>query len=148
MRELNSRLVRLAIKKSNAFCYSCYKRAKESNCPGCGSDDLMRELEGVGVEYGTDWIISHLIKENLSEIKQEEVFDEATRESYGEEVEVGPCTFDLVDVIKTMDPTFYRVSLVDYFSSLEDDEQIISFDGGNTYYWTNDIESLLESEGL
>jgi hypothetical protein len=148
MGDLNQRFVNLAIKRSNPFCYGCYKRVKEPTCPGCGTDDFMRELEGVGVEYGTNWIVSHLIEQNVSEFNQEEAFDELLKDSYGEETKVGPCTFDTVDLIKTMDPTFYRVSLSDYLSSLESDEDIVSFDGGNSYYLVTDIEAYLESEGV
>lgn len=34
----------------------------EFRCPKCGSDDLMREVEGVGVEWGYDWIIDHIVE--------------------------------------------------------------------------------------
>ncbi len=50
--ELQTRLEQLAYKRTNAFCYSCYQTVKASHCPECGSDDLMRELNGVGVEWG------------------------------------------------------------------------------------------------
>jgi hypothetical protein len=148
MDELRKRLNRLALEKSNAFCYGCYKRVKSPECPSCGSDDLMREMEGVGVEFGTEWIISHLVDQNVSELNAEEAFDELLKDSYGEETKVGPCTFDTVDLIKTMDPTFYRVSLSDYLSSLESDEDIVSFDGGESFFLVKDIEHYLDSEGV
>ena len=146
--EMKSRLHNLAIKKSNPFCYTCYKRVSGSHCSSCGSDDLMRELVGVGVEYGTDWIISILVDQNLTEIDQDKLIQDTLHESYGDEVKIGPCTFDPVDVIKTMDPTFYRIALSDYLSSLEGDDEIISFDGGSTYYWSRDLESFLDNEGV
>ena len=42
--------------ESRPFCYSDYITVKVDDqgnafCPKCGSDDLMRELDGVGVEY-------------------------------------------------------------------------------------------------
>ena len=34
----------------------------------------------------------------------------------------------------------------EYISSLEEDEELMSFDNGSTYYWTLDIEGLLEKK--
>lgn len=148
MGELKDRLVSLAYKKSSAFCYTCYKKVEDKNCNICGSDDLMRELEGVGVEYGVDWIISHLIRESVQEVDVENIHDEMMREIYGEEVEVGPFKFDPVDIIKTMDPVSYKMSVSDYIDSLVDDEQLITFDNGGSYCWTSSVELFLDSEGV
>jgi hypothetical protein len=36
----------------------------------------MRHLEGVGVEYGTEWIIDHIIETKLDPVDGEEMFEE------------------------------------------------------------------------
>ncbi len=50
--EIQKNLEKLAFKRTKPFCYQCYKVAPTGRCTHCMSDDLMRELEGVGVEYG------------------------------------------------------------------------------------------------
>lgn len=155
MSELSKRLKSLAMKKTRPFCYHCYHDAPMSPweingsvCPTCGSDDHMRMLEGVGCEYGTDWVVDHLVKENVDELNVEEMFDDSIRESYGETAKVGWLDLDVVNVIKTMDPVSYRVGFADYCSSLEEDDAVISFDGGNTYYSVSSLEEYLDKEGV
>ena len=63
--EIQERLEQLAFKRTNSFCYSCYKAVTASNCPSCGTDDFVRELPGVGVEFGTDWVIRQILSEEL-----------------------------------------------------------------------------------
>ena len=43
-------------------------------CPKCGSDDLMREVEGVGVEWGYDWVIEHLVESAGERVDIEELY--------------------------------------------------------------------------
>jgi len=50
--EIQEKLTELAYKRTTPFCYGCYVKAPKGVCPHCHSDDLMRHLEGVGVEYG------------------------------------------------------------------------------------------------
>ena len=42
----------------------------------CWSDDLMRHLAGVGVEYGTEWVIEHLIQQHCQPVDGVEMFCE------------------------------------------------------------------------
>lgn len=42
------------MKITDNLCYSCYEVVKGEQCPDCGTDDFMRHLESVGVEYGTE----------------------------------------------------------------------------------------------
>lgn len=147
MSALNKRLNNLAFKKTYPFCYGCYKRVVQSKeCPSCGSDDLMRELVGVGVEYGTDWVIKQLVSENVKEFECKSSYEEFLREIYGENVVIGSFTFDTVDVIKKMDEIAYRCGISDYIADLESDGKIVSFDNGATYFSTAEIEDYLESE--
>ncbi len=45
-----------------------------------------------------------------------------------------------------MDEVSWDMAKDEYISSLEEDEEIISFDNGSSYYWTSDIEELLEEK--
>jgi hypothetical protein len=75
--DINARLEKLAFKKTVPFCYSCYRKAPTGRCERCGSDDLMRELSGDGVEWGVDWVIRSLLRDNLSAVNTEEAFEES-----------------------------------------------------------------------
>ena len=43
-----------------------------------------------------------------------------------------------------MDKISWDIAKDEYISSLEEDEEVISFDNGSTYYWAYDIENLIE----
>lgn len=148
MGNYEERLNELALKKSNPFCYSCYKEVKKEKCDGCGSDDLMREVKGVGVEYGVDWIIKHLLNSNLNPVDEEEFFDNFLEDSYGCDFSIGPWSFPVVDTIKTMDHILYKNELSNYISSLEEDGIVVSFDYGENYYHVDELDSYLTSEGV
>jgi hypothetical protein len=45
----------------------------KARCPHCGSDDLMRELPDVGVEWGYEWIMEYLVREEGEAIDLEEI---------------------------------------------------------------------------
>ncbi|MBL8083599.1 MAG: hypothetical protein JNN26_13355 [Candidatus Obscuribacter sp.] len=65
--EIKEKLQEMAHEASRPFCYSVYVTVEadengQYRCPKCGSDDLMREVEGVGVEYGFDWVMEHLVE--------------------------------------------------------------------------------------
>ena len=53
--EIQQKLETLAFNRTTPFCYGCYIQAPKGICPECHSDDLMRHLDGVGVEWGTSW---------------------------------------------------------------------------------------------
>lgn len=63
--EILEQLKELALSRSIPFCYSCYKEAPTGCCKTCGSDDLMRLVPEVGCEYGTDWVIKHILETEL-----------------------------------------------------------------------------------
>lgn len=65
LEEIKNKLTELAFERTTPFCYSCYELCPSGRCKNCGSDDLMRHLEGVGVEYGTDWVIESIVSEEL-----------------------------------------------------------------------------------
>lgn len=142
--EIQQKLEQLAHERTTPFCYGCYIKAPKGVCPQCHSDDLMRHLDGVGVEWGNDWVIKHILQEELTSVDTDEAFEESVRQCYPEEVVVGWITVDTVEVLKSQDPTSWRIARDEYIDSLEQDEELISFDAGANYYWKHDLENLLE----
>ncbi len=136
--ELKDKLTALAFDVTDNFCYGCYRVVKADHCPGCHSDDFMRHLDGVGVEYGTDWVIEHLIKEHCSPIDAEEQFEELLSETC-ETVKIGSLEYDPGYVLRNIDPVAFRCGVSDM---LADDEQHIEIDG--EYYRVYDIETMIE----
>lgn len=141
--EFQEQLKKLALKRSTAFCYGCYVKAPEGVCPQCHSDDLMRLLEGVGCDYGTSWMIDHILAEELEAVDLEEAFEEMIRSCYPEEVTIGWANFDTAGALKSLDPVGWRCAISDYESEEECEGNIISFDNGSTYYRSNDLKNLL-----
>lgn len=43
-------------------------------CATCHSDDLMRFVEGIGCEYGTDRFIKHILEIELETVDLEDAF--------------------------------------------------------------------------
>ena len=136
--ELRDRLTALAFELTDNFCYGCYRVVKGDRCPQCYSDDFMRHLAGVGVEYGTDWVIEHLIKENCSPVDAEEEFEELLSETC-ETVKIGACEYDPGYVLRNIDPVAFRCGVSDM---LADDEQFVEV--GGEYYRVSDIEDMVE----
>ena len=42
----------------------------------------MRLFEGVGCEYGTEWVIEEILKEHLEPVDEEKVFKEMMEDCY------------------------------------------------------------------
>jgi hypothetical protein len=142
--EIEQQLREIAFKRSTAFCYQCYTKCPDGYCSKCGSDDLMRCLDGVGVEYGTSWIVEHILGEELAPANVEEAFEESVRQCYPEQTIVGWMTFDTVGLMKEQDPVSWRCALSEYESQEESEENIVSFDGGSTYFDRYDLETFIE----
>ena len=98
----------------------------------------MRHLEGVGVEYGTDWVIEHLIKEHCSPVDAEEQFEELLNETC-ETVKIGSLEYDPGYVLRNIDPVAFRCGVSDMLS---DEDQFVEVDG--QYYQVYDIENMVE----
>ncbi len=142
--EIKQKLEALALKRSSPFCYHCYCECPSGRCETCGSDDLMRLLPEVGCEYGTEWIIEQILEVELNPVNLEEAFEEFVRECYPETTKVAWAEFDTVKLLKEQDPISWRCALADYESQEESEGQIISFDGGSTYYRLDDVKRLLD----
>ena len=141
--EIQKQLETLAYQRSIPFCYHDYIECPTGRCPKCGSDDLMRFLPDVAVEYGTLWIIEHILKTELEPANLEEAFAQNVRDCYPETTKVGWMEFDTVTLMKEQDPISWRCALSEYESQEESAGSIISLDGGTTYYFAHDIEALL-----
>lgn len=141
--EIEQKLEQLVFDRTTPFCYSCYKDAPTGTCESCLSDDLMRCLPGVGVEYGTNWVIKHILQEDLTPVNLEEAFEESVRECYEEQTTVGWMTLDTVSIMKEMDSVSWGCAQSEWESQEAEEGTIISFDGGSTYYYATDIETLL-----
>lgn len=134
--EIKNKLREQAHEVSRPFCYMDYLTVTVDDdgnavCPKCGTDDLMRELEGVGVEYGYDWIMEHIVKEEGTAIDGNEMYDELLDECY-EPFKIGDLEYSPSQVLKDVDPTAYRIGKQDYLDSLVEDGQLVCL--GGTYY--------------
>ena len=140
--EIKKKLEELANKRTIPFCYSCYEEAASGTCKSCGSDDLMRLLPGVGVEYG-DWAVEHILREALTPVDVDQAFEDFMREAYSETITIGYLqNFDTVTALKELDPVAWDMAKSEWIDSEESDERIMSFDNGSTYYWVGDLEGL------
>lgn len=146
--EIQQRLEQIAFRRTNAFCYSCYRTVLETHCPSCGSGDLMREMSGVGVEYGTEWVVRQILSEELEPIDVDEAFENSMREVYEEEVTVGWMKLDAVSVMKEMDPISWEMAKQEWIDSEEQEDNVMSFDNGVNFYWTHELEDFLSKEGF
>ena len=141
-----NQLTALAFQVSKPFCYLCYREVKTSHCPKCGTDEFMRILEGVGVEYGTEWVIEEILKEHLEPVNQEEAFESMMEDCYPTDIKVAWVELDTIDILKKMCPCDWDMAKDEYIYNLEQDEEVMSFDNGSTYFWTYDIEQLIEEK--
>ena len=126
--ELYEQLEKIADRRTIPFCYLCYRDAPSGRCVCCGTDDLMRHLPSVGVEYCYDWVIEHLLREEVPEItdeEQEEQYMEFLDSAYGDEVQIGFLTVNTGQAVKDLDPVAFRMAVSEYFS----DEYYIEIDG-------------------
>lgn len=146
--EIQEKLEQLAFDRTTPFCLGCQCEAKNGKCPSCHSDDLGRLHKESG---NADWfitseVIRYILEEELAltPVDADEVFEDSIHGCYPEETIVGWMKFDTVTLMKDNDPISWRIAKDEYMDSLEQDEEIISFDGGSNYYWKHDLESLLE----
>lgn len=138
---IHGRLMDAALRITESFCYGCYKVVEGEQCPDCGTDDLMRHLKGVGVEYGTEWVIAHLIQTRLTPVDGEEMFEDLLDECYPE-VKIGECVFSPSQVIKGLDPVYFQMGASENIQHLAGDGVLYEYDGN--YYHLHDLEKMLD----
>ncbi len=144
--EIYKKLTDLAFNISKPFCYQCYEVAPTGTCSKCHSDDLMRLVDGFGCEYGTEWVVKHILETELEPIDLEEAFEQSVRESYPETTKVGWCEFDTVTILKELDPVSWRCAFAEYESVESEEGNIVTFDNGASYYWAHDVDQFIEGE--
>jgi hypothetical protein len=140
--EIQNKLNELAFERTTPFCYSCYQYCPDGRCNTCKSDDLMRHLKGVGVEFGTDWVIKSILAEELSEVDFEESFEQMMDDLYGEEIHIGFIKVSVSSAIKKLDPIAWNIAKSEYLDFLIEDESVIEIAG--RHYWKSELETLLE----
>ena len=141
LQTLHGRLEAAAYKVTDNFCYSCYKVVDGQFCPSCHSDDFMRHLSGVGVEYGCDWVIDHLIGQHCTAVDAEDLFEEVLDECYPE-VTIGCSTFTPSQIMKELDPTAFRIGAQENVDSLAEDGQL--YESNGEHYNTFEVEEMLD----
>ncbi len=146
--ETLEQLQQLALKRSKPFCYSCYKDAPSGRCTKCGSDDLMRLLPEVGCEYGTDWIIEHILKNEIEPVDMDQAFEDFVRECYPETTKVGWMEFDTVTLMKEMDPVSWRCAQSDWESEQTEEENRFYYSSTGEYYCLSAITDLFDCSRL
>lgn len=139
--EIKEALKEKAHEISKPFCYSDYVTVKpdengEARCPYCGSDDLMREVEGVGVEWGYGWVIEHLIETEGEKVDIEELYRDLLDEIYPV-VKFGELEYSPSTVLEAVDETAFRIGCNDYADSLTEDEKLVCLNG--SYYRVDDL---------
>jgi hypothetical protein len=138
---IHGRLEEAALKITDNFCYPCYKIVKGDRCPHCGNDDFMRHLEGVGAEYGTEWVIAHMLESNLTPVDGDELFEELLDECYPE-VTIGTSVFSPSQVLKELDPVCFNIGVTENLDSLAEDGNLYEY-GGN-YYRLDELDDMLD----
>ena len=141
-----NQLTTLAFQVSKPFCYLCYREVKTSHCPKCGTDEFMRIMDGIGCEYGTEWVIEEILRQHLEPVNQEETFESLIEDCYPTDTKVAWVELDTIDILKTMCPCDWDMAKDEYIYNLEQDEEVMSFDNGSTYFRTSDIENLIEEK--
>lgn len=161
--ELEDQFRALAYDRTEPFCYSCYRivgnehdkvyavaaQSIEGNsysletwdaethgyfCHKCGSDDLMRHLEGVGVEWSIEWVIESLIESECGLVDEEAAYDELLDELYPP-YEIGYSKFFASDILKENDPICYRIGKQEHFDDQVHEGILIECNGS---YYTPD----------
>lgn len=138
-------MTQIAISKAVPFCYRCYTRAPSGRCTLCHSDDLMFELPGVGVEYGTDWLLREILAEHLSPADTLEAFEQFIVDCYPETVKIGWIEYDTASAIQGLDPVSWNIAHSEYVDNEVEDGNLVTFDCDSSYYWRADVEHFLRS---
>lgn len=141
--EIETKLTRIAFSQSQAFCMGCYTDCPKNYCPKCGSDDLARKTSE-NIEWGTSWVIEEILARELKAVDLDEAFENFMNEVYPDPVALGFLSLEVVSTIKEMDPIAWRCAQSEWESTEESEENIISIDGGSTYYSKYELETFIE----
>lgn len=140
--ELQKKLETIAYNRTSPFCYSCYAIAKSGTCLRCGTDDLMLHMDGVGVEYGTDWVIKEIIESECEAVDIDQAFEDSMDGIYPETTTIGFISYDTLSAIKELDPIAWEVAKSEWVEQEVENEWLVTLDGGTTYFHQSDLENL------
>ena len=146
MQDFQEALSQIAQSKSIPFCYGCYTKAPSGRCATCGSDDLMLEYPGCGVEYGTEWIIREILREHLTPANTREAFEQSVADCYPETVKIGWIEYDTVSALKELDPISWDLAHSEFVDNEVSDGNLVTFDDGSCYYWAGDVQKLVSEQ--
>ncbi len=138
---IHERLENAAYKITQNFCYGCYKVVDGDHCPTCGTDDFMLHLSGVGVEYGTEWVIEHLLESRLDSVDGEDGFADMLDECYPE-IKIGCCTFSPSRIMRELDPIAFDLGVSEHLDSMAEDGLLYEYRGN--YYNMDDLTDMLD----
>lgn len=80
----------------------------------------MRLLEGIGCEYGTEWVIEEILKEHLESVDEEKAFEEMMEGCYPIDTKVAWLEINTIDILKEMCSCDWELAQGEYISSLEE----------------------------
>ena len=135
------KLEEMAWDASRPFCYMDYVTVQPDECghaacPKCGSDDLMREVEGAGVEYGIDWVMEHIVETEGERVDIAELYRDLLDECYAP-VKFGNLEYSPSQVLEAVDPVAFRIGVSEYADSEIEDGRLIELNGN--YYRLNGV---------
>ena len=139
---IQKKLIEMARSRSIPYCLGCHEEAKTGKCLTCGSDDLGHLLPGYSCGWGLDWIIEEILKETLTPVDLEEVFEDLVRQTFPKTTTVAWLKFDTATILKELDPISWQCAINDFESQEAEAGTIVTFDQGQTYYWAHDLEAL------
>ena len=137
--QIETKLEEKAMRETIPFCYDCYKDCPKGLCRHCGSDDLMRHLPGVAVDWGVEWTFKYLVSD-LESVDVDELFADMLTDAYGENAKIGPLEVDIASTLKEY-PVFWLNGKYEHADSLVEDEILVEI--GGKYYWTSEVEDYL-----
>lgn len=144
MTDFAKALTQIAISKSIPFCYACYTRAPSGRCATCHSDDLMYELPGIAVEYGTEWLVREILREHLTPANTLEAFEQSVAECYPETVKIAWIEYDVIRALKELDPVSWNMAHGEWLDSEVSEGNLVTFDSGSSHYWVSEVERFIE----
>lgn len=138
---IKGKLEQLAWEASRPFCYGDYitvvpNEKGEAICPQCGSDDLMREVENVGCDYGITWVMEHIVTTDGEHVDVEELYRDLLDECY-QPIKFGDLEYSPSQVLESVDRVAFRIGVSEYADSEVEDGRLIEI-GGN-YYRLDDV---------
>ena len=104
-------------------------------------NEYQEQLQKIAKEKGISF--DNLLTQ-IEQVSQSKIFDEMLDECY-DMIKVCGYEYYPSHVLESTDPIAYRCGLTDYLDSLEQDDIVVSFDNGCSYYLVSDVEDFIEN---